>query len=645
MDKPTPAQLIAASLRYHQDVTLIRASRLQHNKRIRAYSKQMASQTTTVGISTNLIIQNMKIAPVTEHSISHSELKGNTPSVALINVIVDGDYQFQGELPIGIASVGAFLRQHGYSVCYKQCIPGRAEDEISAAAKIKADVYGFSLNMNNLALIVQLIKEIRMLGRKAFFICGGPFLASSSVLIMSNEPSIDFMVMGEGEYTMLELLQSLTLGHEAFGHIAGLVWRNNTGKVIENGPRKVIKDLDELPFPDRDFMESGGYDSHGDSLETARLSTSRGCVAHCTFCNVNFFSEISKGKLWRGRSATKVVDEIELLVSKYKIKKVNFSDSSFDDPGRAGKDRSAEICNELLRRGIHISAKIYLRCDTMKTQEDIELLKLYKKAGIDVIIVGVEAGSDDELKFYEKNATLSDNYRMVNILRDMDIFYFLTGFIMFGPNSTMSTLRANINFLHEVGTTDNLNHISNGLMLIRGSKLYRTLQAENRVIESNNVCELPLYIMLDKQAEKMARLFQNIFARFPVTLKVNDLQVKSGNLLSRMLNPMNKNAHDELFNEYAVFKEKTKEMNQEMATIHFDFFSYLLDSLEAGQPQEQLEITVEDFFTRQYQPLLPKWGSHYNEFVEQLTNRGFGAAGLIFAPFYSAAVNKGVKKL
>lgn len=586
-----------------------------------------------------------KAINLTEEPFLGDKSKLDLPEVALINVIVDGDYQFQGELPIGLASVGAFLRQQGYSVGYQQCIPGRTENEIFKAADIKADVYGFSLNMNNLALTVQLIKEIKNRGRKAYFICGGPFLASSSALVMSNEASIDFMAMGEGEYTMLELLQSLALGHESFGHIAGLVWRDNTGKVIENGPRKVIKDLDELPFPDRDFLESGGRDSYGDSLETARISTSRGCVAHCTFCNVNFFSEISKGKLWRGRSAEKVVDEIELLVNKYRIKKINFSDSSFDDPGRIGKERSAEICNELLRREINVSAKIYLRCDTMKTEEDMALLRLYKKAGIDVIIVGVEAGSDDELKFYEKNATMADNYRMVNILRDMDIFYYLTGFIMFGPNSTMSTLRANINFLHEVGTTDNLNHISNGMMLIRGSKLYRMLKAENRVIESNNVCELPLYLMLDKQAEKMARLFQNIFARFPITLKVNDLQVKSGNLISRMLNPMNKKAHDELYDEYVFFRENTKKLNQEMANAHYDFFSYLLDSIESNQSEEKLEGEIEGFFTNQYKPFLPKWDAHYNEFVERLTNQGFGAAGLIFAPFYSAAVNKGVKRL
>jgi radical SAM superfamily enzyme YgiQ (UPF0313 family) len=567
------------------------------------------------------------------------------PEVALINVIVDGDYQFQGELPIGLASVGAFLRQQGYTVSYQQCTPGRTENEIFRVAETIADVYGFSLNMNNLPYIIQIIKEINNYGRNAQFICGGPFLASSSAIIMANETSIDFMAMGEGEYTMLELLQSLALGEDSFNHIPGLVWRDKLGKVIQNGPRNVIKNLDELPFPDRDFLESGGQDSLGDSLETARISTSRGCVAHCTFCNVNFFSEISKGKLWRGRSAKKVVDEIEFLAEKYKIRKINFSDSSFDDPGKIGKERSAEICHELLRRGVRISAKIYLRCDTMKSEEDIALLKLYKQAGIDVIIVGVEAGSDEELKFYEKNATLADNFRMVNLLRELDIFYYLTGFIMFGPNSTMTTLRANINFLHEVGATDNLNHISNAMMLIRGSKLYRMLQSENRVIESNNVCELPLYVMFDKQAETMTRVFQNIFARFPLALKVNDLQVKSGNLLTRMLNPMNKNVHDELYDDYVVFKESTKKLNDKMSALHFNFFTHLLDSIESDQPEAKLEAQVIKFFTKRYQPLLPEWDSHYNEFVMRLTNRGFGAAGLIFSPFYSAAVNKGVKKL
>ena len=213
---------------------------------------------------------NTKKSNPIEVPILGRELEENIPSVALINVVVDGDYQFQGELPIGLASIGAFLRQHGYSVCYRQCIPRRAEDAFPKVADTKADVYGFSLNMNNLALTVQLIKQIKSYGRKAHFVCGGPFLASSSASIMSNEANIDFMAMGEGEYIMLELLQSLALGREAFDDIAGLVWRDKAGKVIENGPRKVIKDLDELPFPDRDFLEAGGRDNNGDSMETVR---------------------------------------------------------------------------------------------------------------------------------------------------------------------------------------------------------------------------------------------------------------------------------------------------------------------------------------------------------------------------------------
>jgi anaerobic magnesium-protoporphyrin IX monomethyl ester cyclase len=154
----------------------------------------------------------MKIFNIAEAPAPRIAPTGERLTVALINVVVDGDYQFQGELPIGLASVGAFLRQNGYSVQYAQCIHGRTEDEISKVAEIEADVYGFSLNMNNLPLTVELINKIRDRGQKAHFICGGPFLASSSSLIMSNEPSIDFMAMGEGEYTMLELLQTIAAG-------------------------------------------------------------------------------------------------------------------------------------------------------------------------------------------------------------------------------------------------------------------------------------------------------------------------------------------------------------------------------------------------------------------------------------------------
>ena len=272
------------------------------------------------------------------------------------------------------------------------------------------------------------------------------------------------------------------------------------------------------------------------------MVTSRGCIGKCAFCCVNLFNKIQRGKRWRGRSPERVVDELEMLVRGYGARLFNFSDSSFEDPGQRGKERSRAICNEIIERGLSLSAKIYMRCETMRPPQDLELLQLYKASGIDVIIIGAEAGSDYELDLYQKHAKVEDNFRTANMLRQMDLFYVLVGFIMFGPYSTAETLTSNIDFLERCGLADNLMQVGNVLMLVRGSKLYHRLQEEGRVIEGEKFWQTPRYLFVDPVGEAMAKHWQNLFVRYPATREVNTLQVNLGNLVARMTNPMNRAA-------------------------------------------------------------------------------------------------------
>ena len=112
---------------------------------------------------------------------------------------------------------------------------------------------------------------------------------------------------------------------------------------------------------------------------------------------------MQRAKRWRGRSPINVVDEIQELVEKYNVKLINFQDSSFDDPGTLGPIRNRMFCEEILKRGLEISMKAYFRAQSIKDDpESIELYKLYKEAGIDVVIIGAEAGSDFELSTLRK---------------------------------------------------------------------------------------------------------------------------------------------------------------------------------------------------------------------------------------------------
>ncbi|MFA5101318.1 MAG: radical SAM protein, partial [Candidatus Omnitrophota bacterium] len=466
---------------------------------------------------------------------------------------------------------------------------------------------------------------------------GGPFLVSLAEVIMCNEPAFDYIVRGEGEITMRELLEALASEASDLSAIDGLVWRNAQGGVVQNKPRTLIEDLDILPFPARDLLEQARKDSRNNGLvDSVRMTTSRGCVGRCSFCCVNLYNKIQKGKGWRGRSPKKVVDELEILTNKFNARVFNFSDSSFEDPGEIGKVRSREICEEIIRRNIKLSAKIYMRCETMKTSEDLELLKLYKRAGIDIVIIGAEAGSDYELRLYEKHASLEDNYRTARQLQALDLFYVLVGFIMFGPNSTPETLRSNMEFLHKHALADNLMLVANVLMLIKDSKLYHMLKAEGRVIDAQHYWELPRYTFKDKRAETLASHWQNLFARFPATLEVNKLQVNTGNLVYRMTNSMNAQVLAALHDEYQEFKRTYKTLTGEFSSLQYEYFLSTLAMVENGCAPQALEDKGKEFFGSVYRSYQATYAALYNGFINKIIGKGFGLSGLVFKHFHSA---------
>ncbi len=561
----------------------------------------------------------------------------NKLKVGLISVVKEGDYLYEQEIHLGLAAIGSFLREKGYEVEFRLCLPNKGENEIDHASELEADIYGFQLNIVNYWQVQSIVKKIKDRDPKVITVFGGPFLASLSERILQNEAMFDFVVIGDGEYTVLELLQNLENKKSDFSEITGLVWRNSSGLVIKNEKRSVDENLDVFPFPARDFLEKAMVD--GKLVESIRISTSRGCVASCNFCCVNLYNKVQKGRSWRGRSPKHVVDELEYLAKNYGAKVFNFADSSFEDPGESGKIRAAEICNEIIRRGLPISAKIYMRCETMKTEKDIELLKLFKKAGIDVIIPGVEVGSSEELKLYGKKATFEDNLKTIEILKKLDLFYILPGFIMFGPYSTLKTVRSNIQFLASLELCDNIMLLGNVLMLLRDSKIYQMLKEEGRLLENESrFWELPKYNFMDQKIETLSKHWRygSIFNHFPDVLKVNNLQINIGNLISRMNNPMNAKIAFALANEFKVFKLKHSSLKAIFSKLQHEYFIKTIDIIERNCSSKELQEAAKENFGNTYSCYLPDYSKLYNEFLEKVKSNNFSLSGLIFNAFHSA---------
>ncbi|HKM60443.1 MAG TPA: radical SAM protein [Candidatus Bathyarchaeia archaeon] len=204
-----------------------------------------------------------------------------------------------------------------------------------------------------------------------------------------SDSDIDFVVVGEPENTVFELVEKLEAGKRDFSGIDGLVFLEN-GKPTYTRPRAIIADLDSLPFPARHLLPMKVYNEavkenplRGEiSKPWTIMTTSRGCPYRCVFCT-NF---IVWGRTWRGRSPKNVVDELESVVKTYGVKQIDF----YDENMTFDKKRMADICDQIAERGLHIEwfTPNGIRADTL----DETLLRKMKRAGCKKIRVAPESG-------------------------------------------------------------------------------------------------------------------------------------------------------------------------------------------------------------------------------------------------------------
>jgi anaerobic magnesium-protoporphyrin IX monomethyl ester cyclase len=195
---------------------------------------------------------------------------------------------------------------------------------------------------------------------------------------------VDFVIRGEGEYTLLELTQALE-GKISFDQVLGLGYKHN-GDIKVNEMRPLIEDLDTLPFPDKDlYYEIMPYLNHGYTTMSGR-----GCPYRCTFCDNNtsmklYKEEVVKTQKWaRRHSPQYVVDEILWAKEKYNIKHVRFNDEDFS----FDKNWLREFC-PLYKEKVGIPYFAWVYPNTI----DDEMAKLLAESGCDAVEMGIQSGA------------------------------------------------------------------------------------------------------------------------------------------------------------------------------------------------------------------------------------------------------------
>ncbi len=554
-----------------------------------------------------------------------------TTDVQMINVAWPGEIHGMGDFPYGMALMVQYLREQGVKTLMLQYPVWKKEEYLRPILDNPAYLYGFQVNFKNYPEICELVKLIKKSNPSGKIVFGGPFVVSLYEELIKNDTDMDAVVLGEGEYAIAELVHKLKEGDPDWKLIRGLAWLDDKGTIVMNPHRPAIQDMNAMPFAARDGMTMGGedYDLEGKYMMDVRITTSRGCTSNCSFCAVNVNSKWQKAKQWRGRSHVNVVDEIQELVEKYNVRLINLQDSSFDDPGKLGQKRTRLFCEEILKRGLEVSMKAYFRAQAVKDDpESIELYKLYKEAGIDVLIIGAEAGSDYELELYWKEANLADNFRSFRVLDELDLFFVHNGFIMFGPYSTMTTLRQNIRFLWENQRCFYWNNLDSILELTPGALLYDILYREGRVLKRQNFWELPPYQFDDQLVLALAEQFVDLRNIYPHLARGEGLMIQADNAISRFKNKMNRRVALACVKEIDKFTEIFYRNRRELNDLGYQGFVENLNRVQKDGADARLNF--ESYFGKPWEAAIDAVTDAYGTLTDSIQAKGFGLGGLVY---------------
>jgi len=321
-------------------------------------------------------------------------------------------------------------------------------------------------------LVRRLTCEIKEKFPEKLIVLGGAHPSATPIVTVS-EPSIDFVVVSEGDLTIVELANNIG-NSVALSKIDGLAYKNEKGKPVLNPKMRYIEDLDSLPFPERKSIPLESYyevgSPHGPCQDRwTPILSSRGCPYQCTFCTPNLWD-----RRYRVRSAKNVLDEIVQCKDEFNITEFLFEDENFT----INKKRVLEVCNGIISKNLNVRWQTPNGIRASVTDE--EMLGVMKRSGCHHITVAPESGSERVLnEIIRKQQNKEDVTNVVKYASKVGMktaAYFVSGL----PGETVDDVEMSIDYVCTLAK-EGLDEIAfSRFVPLPGSELYEKLVREEK---------------------------------------------------------------------------------------------------------------------------------------------------------------------
>lgn len=330
--------------------------------------------------------------------------------------------------PLGLAFLAAVLEDAGIEVKLLDFVvyPYSKDFLETELNSFQPDFVGLTSVTMTFDNAIGIVRDVKDIDPDIITVMGGPHVSFCAQETLGLYPELDFIVIGEGEETVVELTRTV-LGGGNRADVKGIAYRDGS-ETVTTGTRP-FTDVDTLPLPARHLIPLGRYRALGMPIS---MTSSRGCPFNCIFC----VGRKMVGAKVRYRNARSVVDEMEYL-STLGFHQINLADDLFT----ANKKHCREVCDEIIRRDVNVKWTSFARVDTVSTDVLIKM----KAAGCQAVSFGIESANARILKTIKKGITLKqvvDAIKMCNTAGIMPHGSFILGL----PGETPETIRETVDF-------------------------------------------------------------------------------------------------------------------------------------------------------------------------------------------------------